>query len=79
MILKDQQGECAQDVAVLLEGDGRTVEIASDTFGDFEFNGLKADTRYRVTIRKTGYVEREIEVTLKQDVNLGEVLLDPTV
>ena len=79
VILKDQQGECAQDVAVLLEGDGRTVEIASDTFGDFEFNGLKADTRYRVIIRKTGYVEREIEVTLKQDVNLGEVLLDPTV
>ena len=79
VILKDQQGECAQDVAVLLEGDGRTVEIASDTFGDFEFKGLKADTRYRVIIRKTGYVEREIEVTLKQDVNLGEVLLDPTV
>jgi nitrate reductase beta subunit len=78
VILKDRQDECARDVAVLLEGEGRTVETASDLFGDFEFNGLKADTRYRLIIRKTGYVEREIEVTLKQDVNLGEVLLDPT-
>ena len=79
VILKDRQDECTRDVAVLLEGDGQIVETASDLFGDFEFNGLKADTRYRVIIRKTGYVDREIEVTLKQDVNLGEVLLDPTV
>ena len=79
VVLKDRQDECAQDVAVLLEGDGRTVETVSDTFGDFEFNGLKADTRYRVIIRKEGYVDRELEVNLKQDVNLDEVLLDPAV
>lgn len=77
VILKDRQDECALDVTILLEGDGRAVETVSDTFGDFEFNGLKADTSYRVIIRKEGYVDRQVEVKLKQDVNLGELLLDP--
>jgi len=77
VILKDRQDECARDVPVLLEGGGQIVETASDLFGDFEFNGPNADTRYRVVVKKTGYVEQEIEVTLKKDMNLGEVLLDP--
>ena len=49
----------------------------TDNYGDFEFEGLKANSRYRVVIKKTGYIDREIEVILKRDVNLGEVLLDP--
>jgi Fe-S-cluster-containing hydrogenase component 2 len=77
VILKDRQDECAQDVTVILEGDGRTLETVSDTFGDFEFNGLKADASYRVIIRKEGYVERKVKVNMKQDMNLGEVLLEP--
>ena len=77
VILKDRQDECAQDVTVLLMGTGRTMETVSDVFGDFEFKGLEANSRYRVIIKKTGYVDREIEVTLKKDVNLGEVYLDP--
>lgn len=77
VVLKDRQDECAKDVAILLEGDGQTVETASDLFGDFEFNGLKSDTSYRVILKKEGYADREVEVTPKRDVNLGEVLLEP--
>ena len=39
--------------------------------------GLKPNTRYRIVFKKPGYVDREIEVNLKKDMNLGEVILDP--
>lgn len=77
VVLKDRQDECARDVAVLLEGDGRSLETATDIFGDFEFEGLKTNTPYRVIVKKPGYVHRRIEVTLQKDVNLGEVVLEP--
>ena len=77
VVLKDCPAECAQDVAVTLECDGRQMETTTDIFGDFEFEDLKANSSYRVIIRKAGYEVKEIPVTLKKDVNLGEVVLEP--
>lgn len=77
VVLEDRQGECAQGVAVLLEGDDQTREASTDTYGDFEFERLTANTPYRVTVKKQGYLDRVFEVTLMRDVNLGEVVLKP--
>ena len=52
---------------------GEEIQTATDNYGDFEFEGLKPNSRYRVVVKKTGYVDREIDVTLKRDVNLGEI------
>jgi Fe-S-cluster-containing dehydrogenase component len=78
VVLEDQQDECAQGVEVILEGDDQLRETMTDAFGDFEFEGLGSNSPYRVIIRKQGYLEAKIEVTLKKDMNLGEVVLEPT-
>jgi Fe-S-cluster-containing dehydrogenase component len=77
VILKDQQDRCAEGVSVTLTCGDEIRTTKTDNYGDFEFEGLKANNRYRVVIKKTGYIDREIEFILKRDVNLGEVLLDP--
>jgi Fe-S-cluster-containing dehydrogenase component len=77
VILKDRQDRCAEDVHVTLTGEDEIRTTKTDNYGDFEFEGLKPNGRYRVVVKKTGYVDREIDVTLKRDVNLCEVVLDP--
>ncbi|MGD9209964.1 MAG: hypothetical protein PVI90_04280 [Desulfobacteraceae bacterium] len=77
VVLKDQQDECAQNVVVQLEGNGEVVKTITDTFGDFEFEGLQANTAYCLVIKKEGYIDQKMELTLKSDVDLGEVILEP--
>lgn len=77
VVLEDQQGECAQGAIIRLEGGGKTVETQSDIFGDFEFEGLEKNITYRITVAHDGYASTEMEVVLKKDVNLGEIVLKP--
>ena len=77
VVLKDRQGECARNVNITLEGGGQTRTTTSDLFGDFEFEGLKKNTEYRIVVSKDGYVPREVVFSTRTDVNLGEILLDP--
>lgn len=77
VVFADCREECAQNVAVVLEGDGEKMETVTDIFGDFEFEGLEPNSSYRLTVKQPGYVDREIAITMKKDVNLGEVVLEP--
>ncbi len=77
VVLKDQPGECAQGIAVSLTGDGVSLETETDLFGDFEFEGLRKNQTYKVGITADGYAKRQIELTTRKDVNLGEIVLEP--
>ncbi len=77
VVLGDQLGECAEGVKVLLEGNGQTLEAQSDSYGDFEFEGLEKNIRYKITLEKQGYMTYSAEFSTSADVNLGEVVLSP--
>ena len=77
VVLKDKQGECAQGVKVSLEGNGVKLETLTDTFGDFEFEGLSKNQAYKLTIAQQGYSDIRFDITTMTDVNLGEIVLDP--
>jgi hypothetical protein len=71
--------ECAGKVRVTLTGrkdkrkDKRTV--ATNNFGDFEFEGLEGEQKFSVKIEHPGYTPRSFEVETKADVYLGEIFL----
>lgn len=77
VVLKGREDECAQGVKITLEGGGRKMETVSDTYGDFEFEGLAKNIAYKITIEEKGYAIRTIEVNTQTNVNLGEILLAP--
>ncbi len=77
VVLGDQLGECAEGVKVTLEGNGATKEILSDSYGDFEFEGLEKSTSYKIIFEKQGYAAYSTEFITSNDVNLGEVILSP--
>jgi len=77
VVRRDVPGECAEGVKVTLEGDGLKLETRSDSYGDFEFDGLEKNTPYRVGIECEGYASMIIEVFTQTDVNLGEIVLEP--
>ena len=77
VVLEDHTDMCAQGVKVVLEGAGARMETVTNTFGDFEFDGLEKNTAYTVTITRDGYATRKLDVVTRNDVNLGEVVLAP--
>lgn len=78
VVLRDNMGECARGVSVSLSGgDGVMLETQTDLFGDFEFEGLAKNEKYRIEIAAEGYIDRQIEVVTRKDVNLGEIVLEP--
>ena len=78
VVLSDRQEECAAGVDILLTGEGENREIRSDSYGDFEFEGLLRNKTYKVTINKEGYLPYTKSITTRTDVNLGEILLTPS-
>jgi len=77
VVRRDRPGECAEGVKITLEGDGLKLETRSDSYGDFEFDGLEKNTDYRVGIECEGYASMIIEVSTQTDVDLGEIVLEP--
>ena len=77
VVLQDKQGECAQGVRVVLSGPDGQQETLSDSYGDFEFEGLAKNTAYTVSVSHGGYTARTFEVVTRKDVNLGEIVLEP--
>ena len=53
------------------------METRSDSYGDFEFDGLEKNTDYRVGVELEGYASMVIEVYTQTDVDLGEIVLEP--
>ncbi len=67
--------ECAKDVSVTLEGAGLRETAATDAYGDFEFEGLPANTDFKLTLSSPGYAPREVEVRTGASVYLGDIVL----
>ena len=67
--------ECAGNVRVTLAGQGDKQTMATNNFGDFEFEGLEADQEFSVKIEHPGYTRQSFKVQTKVDVYLGEILL----
>lgn len=75
VLLEDEPGECAQGVSILLSANGVTLETASNSYGDFEFEGLDKNVTYEMTVEKEGYQPFTTAFLLKTDVNFGEIIL----
>ncbi len=67
--------ECAKDVTVTLEGAGLRETAVTDAYGDFEFEGLPANTDFKLTLSSPGYAPREMEVRTGASVYLGDIVL----
>lgn len=67
--------ECAEGVTVTLSGNGETMTVKTDNFGDFEFDGLPEDTEYTVGIDAAGYKPQELVAKTTIDVYLGDIVL----
>lgn len=76
VIYKDNAGECAPGVKVVLSG-AQDAETVTDIFGDFEFEGLDKNETYEIVVNAEGYVEQKVAFTTYYDVNLGEIILEP--
>jgi NAD-dependent dihydropyrimidine dehydrogenase PreA subunit len=78
VVRRDIPGECAEGVEVtLLEGDTVAMETHTDSYGDFEFDGLDRDKAYDVRVDLPGYCPMILEVGKKKDVDLGPITLEP--
>lgn len=67
--------ECAGNVTVTLAGQGEEYNITTNTFGDFEFEGLEADKEFSVTIEHQAYAPIVLKVQTKRDIYLGDIIL----
>jgi Fe-S-cluster-containing dehydrogenase component len=75
VVRDDVRGECAEGVSITLDGGGVKLETKTDSYGDFEFEGLEKNTAYTVKVQLAGYAPRVFELTTHTDVNLGEIVL----
>ena len=57
---------------------GARRQSPTDSFGDFEFEGLPGDTAFKVTVSSPGYETREFEVKTYVSVYLGDIVLKRT-
>jgi len=67
--------ECAGDVRVFLSGGEMHRTARTNSFGDFEFEGLTPGGDYRVRVESSGYVPRNFAVRTDKDIYLGEIIL----
>ena len=51
--------------------------IKTDSFGDFEFEGLEPNTEYTIKIEHDGYAVEDLNVRTVTDLNVGEIILKP--
>jgi Fe-S-cluster-containing dehydrogenase component len=77
VVRRDMPGECAQGVWVSLEGDGAKLETHTDSYGDFEFEGLDKNKKFRLRVDLKGYASMIIDVSTHNDVDMGEIVLEP--
>ena len=76
VVRADNIGECAEGVKVTLERGGVVLETKSDSYGDFEFEGLDKNQAFTVTVSLDGYATKVFAITTFNDVNLGETVLE---
>ena len=76
VVRADNTGECCEGASVTLAGGGVSLETKSDSYGDFEFEGLDKNAAFTVTVALAGYASQTFEVTTHTDVNLGTIVLE---
>ena len=69
-VIYGDKDECADGVEVALGGGGKSEKTTTDSFGDFEFDGLADNTEYTVKVGK-----QELKACTKVDVYLGEIVI----
>lgn len=77
VVLGDNTEECPEGVTVRLHHGQQTATASTDNYGDFEFNNLKADTQYVLSIEHAGYRSRELRVHTGTDPNVGTIVMEP--
>jgi Fe-S-cluster-containing dehydrogenase component len=76
IVLSDRAGECASGIKVYLSDGAKMIETVTDSFGDFEFDGLKASRTYSIRVHHEGYVAIDKPVITYSDVNVGVIELE---
>ena len=66
--------ECAEGVTATLIANGKSVKTTTNNYGNFEFDGLDAG-KYSVKLECAGYAPKTIDVDLKTDGYLGDIIL----
>jgi len=68
--------ECADGVTTTLidQSTGKSIETTTNNYGNFEFDGLDIG-KYSVKLERAGYASKVIDVDLKTDWYLGEIIL----
>jgi Fe-S-cluster-containing dehydrogenase component len=67
--------EVAKGAVVKLEGKGSSAEAVTNGFGDFEFEGLPANSDYSLKIEAAGYKAKSLKVKTQKDTYVGEIVL----
>jgi Fe-S-cluster-containing dehydrogenase component len=76
VVRADNTGECAEGASVTLEGGGLKLQTQSDSYGDFEFEGLDKNKAFKLTVSLAGYGAKTFDISTATDVNLGEIVLE---
>lgn len=74
-VIFGKQDECAENITVTLRGNKEKRMVKTNNFGDFEFEGLPADTNYTVKIEHPKHKTQEFSINTRVDVYLGEITL----
>ncbi len=72
----DQVQLPAAGVSVSLSRSEQVLTTVTDSFGDFEFDGLDADAEYVLTIEHSGYRPCEMRLRPGAHLDLGTIILD---
>ena len=72
-VLFEDTDECAENVTVTLTGKGIKTKVKTNNYGDFEFEGLAPDQKYRIEFEQKGYAGQIFDVETNTDVYLGEI------
>jgi Fe-S-cluster-containing dehydrogenase component len=67
--------EVAVGAEVTVSGEGKTWTAKTNGFGDFEIEGLPANTAFTVKVAAAGYKAASCETKTSKDVYLGEIVL----
>ena len=76
IVLADKKDVCSAGIKVYLSDGARMIETQTDSFGDFEFDGLKPGKTYAIRIHHEGYLAIEKSVVTHSDVNAGAIELE---
>jgi Fe-S-cluster-containing dehydrogenase component len=77
IVLADWPDEPAAGVNVTLHKGSDVLQMTSDNYGDFIFDGLSDNAEYRLRIARPGYRPHEIAVNTASDRDLGTIVLEP--